>query len=307
MNRYLSSHGVAAALCALALSQPGGASAAEVASVGGAATAPAFLSAGNAGSAGEQSLQRRMQWQGVGDDVLATQTGKYAGAEMISGFVLNLLSTWQLPSGAAAQAQGSLTVAQNAANQASAQVQTAARIVQSGSGTTAANNGAGRGANGDTGSGANANANANANASATGGQNVTVNGVSQITQVAGSGNVGSNSTQIEYSNNAAQYAAVSGGSASPSASATNASGTMKAAVAFANGGVTVALQTPAGLATQSIVPGNTQQAGRTAQLLQVAGNNQQVTNQLQLVLQTQQISGAALRQIGVLQALHNVH
>lgn len=279
MNRYLSPHGITIALCALVAGHASGAWAADGLA---AAPPPAFLAAGNAG-------QQTLQWQSVGDDVLATQTGKYAGANMISGFVLNLLSSWQLPNGATALAQGTLKVAQNAASQASAQVQTAARIVEPGNGNHAANNGA------------------NPNASVTGGQNVSVNGVSQVTQVAGDGNIGTNSTQIDYSNNAAQFANIPGGSASPTSSATSADGTMKAGIAFANGGVTVALQTPAGLATQSIVPGNAQQAGTIAQLLQVAGNSQQVANQLQLVLQTQQMSGATLRQIGVLQALHNVH
>jgi hypothetical protein len=281
MNRSLLPHGVAVAvavaLSALALGHASSVWAAD----GTAAALPAFLAAGDAGA-------QTLQWQNIGDDVLATQTGKYAGAQMISGFVLNLLSSWQLPNGASALAQGTLSVAQNAAGQASAQVQTAARIVEPGNSAHAANNGA------------------NPNAMATGGQNVSVNGVSQITQVAGNGNVGTNSTQIDYSNNAAQFANGVGGNASPTASATNASGTMKAGIAFGNGGITVALQTPAGIATQSIVPGNAQQAGSIAQLLQMAGNGQQVANQLQLVLQTSRMSGATLRQIGVLQALHNI-
>jgi len=276
MKRHPSPYRVAAVLCALAGSHAGAAFAAD-----GAPALPAFLAAG---SAAPQTLQ----WQPVDDDVLATQTGKYAGAQMISGFVLNLLSQWHLPNGATALAQGTLSVAQNAANQVSAQVQTAARVVEPGRGTNAANSGA------------------NPNASATGGQNVSVNGVSQITQVAGNSNIGTNSTQIDYSNNAAQFANVMGGSASPSANASNANGTVKAGIAFTNGGVTVGLQTPAGVATQSIVPGNAQQAGTIAQLLQVAGNSQQVANQLQLVLQTQPMSGAMVRQVGVLQALRNV-
>lgn len=287
MNRYLFPHGVVTALGvtalgALAIGHASGAWAADGVAAATTTAPPAFLAAGGAGP-------QTLQWQSVGDDVLATQTGKYAGAQMISGFVLNLLSSWQLPNGASALAQGTLSVARNAASEASAQVQTAARIVEPSNSAHAANNGA------------------NPNASATGGQNVSVNGVSQITQVAGNGNVGTNSTQIDYSNNAAQFANVVGGSASPTSSATNANGTMKAGITFANGGVTVALQTPAGIATQSIVPGNAQQAGSIAQLLQVAGNSQQVANQLQLVLQTQPMSGAMLRQIGVLQALHNAH
>jgi hypothetical protein len=69
--------------------------------------------------------------------------------------------------------------------------------------------------------------------------------------------------------------------------------------------VSVSLQTPAGLASQTIAPGNAQQAGAIAQLLQVAGNNQQVANQLQLSLQTTSMSSAMLRQAGVLKALQN--
>jgi len=42
-----------------------------------------------------------------------------------------------------------------------------------------------------------------------------------------------------------------------------------------------------------------------SQLLQIAGNNQQVANALQLHLQTQQMSASMLRQLGVLQALQN--
>src|ERR1700753_3827294 len=52
--------------------------------------------------------------QMVDDDVLAGQTGKYAGGTMISGFVLNILSQWQLPNGVTALAQGTLGAVQNA-------------------------------------------------------------------------------------------------------------------------------------------------------------------------------------------------
>jgi len=76
-------------------------------------------------------------------------------------------------------------------------------------------------------------------------------------------------------------------------------------VSFGNGSISIALQTPAGLARQTIAPGTSQQAGQIAQLLQIAGNNQQVANSLQLHLQTQQMSASMLRQLGVLQALQN--
>ncbi len=114
-----------------------------------------------------------------------------------------------------------------------------------------------------------------------------------------------NAAKIDFNNTAAQLASFAGGTNSPVANASNSTGTVKAGISFGNGGVTVALQTPAGLATQTIAPGNARQAGAIAQLLQIAGNNQQVANQLQLHLQTQQLTPAMQQQIGVLQALQN--
>jgi hypothetical protein len=145
---------------------------------------------------------------------------------------------------------------------------------------------------------------ANPQASATGGQNVSVNGISQVTQVAGDNNVGVNSAVIDF--NGAQAQPLAGANApSASSSATNAAGTLKASVAFGNGGVSLALQTPAGVATQTVMPGNAQQPGSIAQLVQIAGNAQAVSNQLQLSLRTQPMSGALLREIGALQAMHD--
>ncbi|WP_321948784.1 peptidase C39 [Paraburkholderia sp. J10-1] len=280
MKRNLSQCGIAAAVSALACAFSSGALAAD--GIGLPQPVPAFLSNADAQAPG-------IRCEAVGDDVLAHQTGKYAGSNMISGFVLNLLSQWQLPNGAAAVAQGALAVAQNAANQVSAQVKTYAAVIDPAQGgTTSANSGA------------------NPNATATGGQNVSVNGVSQITQVAGNGNTGANAATISYDNNAPQVANLPGANQS-SASASNASGSIKSGISFGSNGVNVTLQTPAGIATQNVMPGNAQQAGAIAQLLQVAGNNQQVANQLQLSLQTQQMTSQMIRQSGVLQALRNLH
>ncbi|MGF6294022.1 hypothetical protein QFZ98_005883 [Paraburkholderia youngii] len=110
----------------------------------------------------------------VGDDVLATQTGKYAGATMISGFVLNVISQWQLPNGASALAQGSLSAVQNGGGQLTSSVSTFASVT-----------GGAHGHAGDSG--------ANPNAQARGGQSIGVNGVSQVSQVAGDRNSGTNS------------------------------------------------------------------------------------------------------------------
>ncbi|APR37732.1 peptidase C39 [Paraburkholderia sp. SOS3] len=252
------------------------ASTAYAAQADGTAPMPAFLSARD--SARDGGLET-IRWQPVGDDVLASQTGKFANGQMISGFVLNLLSQWNLPNGASAIAQGSLAVAQNAANQMSATVNSTARVV----------NGSGR----DSG--------ADRSAQVDGGQRIAVNGVSQVTQVAGNSNIGMNAAQIDFTGNALPSAS---GNGATRASASNANGTIRAGITFGNGGVSVALQTPAGMATQTIAPGGGQ-AGSIAQMLQIAGNNQQVANQLQLQLQTAQMSSASLRQAGVLQALQN--
>ncbi len=219
----------------------------------------------------------------VDDDVLAHQTGKYAGASMISGFVVNLVSQWHLPNGALAIAQGTLTAATNAANQLDAKVTTLAKVVD----------GHGRPSG------------ANPHAVATGGQSVSVNGISQVTQVAGNNNAGSNAAVIDFNAQNPAPVALPGSTSNSSASATDASGTVKAGVSFGSNGLSLALQTPAGLATQSINPATNQQAGAIAQLLQIAGNRQIVSNQLQILLQTQQMSPAMLRQMGVLQALQS--
>ncbi|NLP62414.1 hypothetical protein [Paraburkholderia sacchari] len=278
MKRNLSQCGIAAGVCALACACSGNACAAESLAATQAAL-PAFLSAG-----GPDAQPVRCEL--VDDDVLAHQTGKYAGSDMISGFVLSVLSQWQLPNGASAVAQGALAVSQNTANKLSASVQTSAHVTDPmAGGTNIGNSGA------------------MPNTSASGGQNVSVNGVSQITQVAGNGNVGSNAATIDYSN-ALQIAGMAGANQT-SAAASNANGTIKAGIAFGGNGINVTLQTPAGMATQNIVPGSAQQAGAIAQLLQVAGNNQQVANQLQLSLQTQQLNAQMIRQAGVLQALRN--
>jgi hypothetical protein len=231
-------------------------------------------------SASSDAEAATLKVQVVGDDVLATQTGKYAGATMISGFVLNVISQWQLPNGVTALAQGTLSAVQNTAGQINSSVSTLASVT-----------GGDRGSNAG-GSGANPNAQAN------GGQGVSVNGVSQITQVAGDHNSGANSALIEFNNNAITS---TGSANTPSALASNSTGSVKAGISFGSNGVNVTLQTPSGLATQTIAPSS----GQIAQLLQIAGNNQQVANSLQLSLQTQQMSASMIRQLGVLQALQN--
>ncbi|WJF91033.1 peptidase C39 [Paraburkholderia bonniea] len=264
MKRHLSSLGLA--FCALAYSQAYATPSADI------NPTPGVLSRHDTAST--------LQWQAVDDDVLAQQTGKYANASMISGFVLTLLSQWQLPNGASATAQGTLSASHNALNQISASVSTQASVM----------NGSG-------------NSGANPLAQTRGAQGISVNGVSQITQVAGDSNFGLNNAEISFSN--AALPSLPGGNNNPNASAANAAGTLRASISFGNGGVSMALQTPAGLATQTIAPSGAQQAGAIAQLLQITGNRQNVVNQLQLSLQTLPVAATMLRQASVLQAMQN--
>ncbi|ACC69974.1 peptidase C39 bacteriocin processing [Paraburkholderia phymatum STM815] len=204
---------------------------------------------------------------------------KGAGGQIIAGFVLNVLSQWQLPNGAKALAQGPLSVARDAANALTANVNTLARVTD------------GHG-----------NPGADPNARPGGRQHIAVNRVLQVTQVAGDRNPGFNTATIDFNNH---RQLVAGGTRAQSAAASNTAGNVKADISLGNGGVTVGRQTPAGIASQTIAPGNAQQAGAIAQLLHIAGNNQQVANQLQISLHTAPISSAMLRQAGVLQALQN--
>ncbi|WP_454872421.1 peptidase C39 [Paraburkholderia xenovorans] len=273
MKQHLTQLGLAICTAMCGLSAISGN--AQAAAGAGAAPAPEFPASHDTGSAA-------VKVQMVDDDVLAGQTGKYAGGTMISGFVLNIISQWQLPNGVTALAQGTLSAARNAAGQVSSSVSTLASVSGGGPGSHA----------GAAGSGADPNAQVN------GGQSISVNGVSQVTQVAGDRNSGINSALIDFNNNASFLA---GAANAPSAAASNSTGSVKAGISFGSNGISVALQTPGGLATQTIAPGN----GQIAQLLQIAGNNQQVANALQLHLQTQQMSAAMIRQSGVLQALQN--
>lgn len=228
--------------------------------------------------------------QPVGDEVLAAQTGKFAGIPSISGFVLNLLSQWQLPNGESVAAAGTLAVSKTA-DGFSAQTSVNAAIRNLVSQTNQAVN---TYVQGQLNNGANG-------ATTTGGENVKVNGVSQVTQVAGYNNIGNNSAVIDFSPGKATPQTYNGAT---SASASGPNG-LAANIAFTANGAVVQLNTPAGIATQTITA-NQNQAANIAQLMKIAGNNQAVTNQLQLHLQTSTLTANQLRVMGVQAALANM-
>lgn len=219
-------------------------------------------------------------WQAaaVGDDVLATATGKYANQNMITGFQLVMTSQLQTSAGGSLYANGVLNVAQNANGNYTA--------------TTSASTGIVAGATGVVSSGLQA---------VTGASNVLVNGVAQITQVAGNGNSALNNAVIQFT------PAVQTGSAGQGASSSQTIlGAMSASVAITAAGVQLQLTTPNGIVSQSIAGGAGSPMNQVMQVVQVAGNGQQALNSLQLNLQTGAITANALRQIGIQNALANM-
>lgn len=216
-----------------------------------------------------------MSWQPVSDDVLAHATGKYMNQNMISGFQLDLISQWQTPSGASLYAAGSVNVQQGSNGY----------TVNTGSQT-----GILPGNNTNYGPGF---------ASAHGGNLIQVNGVGQVTQVAGNGNALQNQTVIDFSPTQGGLGLPSGGTSSTSLDG------MNAQVMVGQSGVNVSLQSPFGSVVQTITSGGGSPMNRIMQVIQVAGNNQQVLNSMLLHLRTDPVTMNALRQVGVNQALTN--
>ncbi|WP_139133437.1 peptidase C39 [Pandoraea sp. ISTKB] len=216
-------------------------------------------------------------WTPVSDEVLSHATGKYAQQNMITGFQLVMQSQWQMPTGASLMATGVLGVTNG-------QVQTGS--------STAIIPGV-------------VNATAPTTQSVTGGANVLMNGVAQITQVAGDANNAMNKAIIQYGPgiSLALLVPVSGSSSSSSNTTV---GNLSASVAISSAGMQLALNTPNGNLGQSIAGGAGGAMNQIMQVVQVAGNAQQVMNTLQLNLQTGALTSAGLRQLGVQNAMANM-
>lgn len=220
-------------------------------------------------------------WQmaAVDDDVLAHATGKYADQNMITGFQLVMQSQWQTPNGANLFATGTLDVSRNSNNTYSA--------------STSANTGILPGVGNAIGSITN---------TVSGATSVLVNGVAQITQVAGNQNSAANTAVIQFAPASTSY----GGAGQGQTSSSTTSGNMSASVAITSAGVQLALTTPFGNVEQSIVGGAGSPINRVMQVVQVAGNAQSAVNTLQLNLQTSPLTANALRQIGISSAMTNM-
>jgi hypothetical protein len=220
-------------------------------------------------------------WTPVSDEVLSHATGKYAQQNMISGFQLVMQSQWQMPTGASLMATGVLGVNQGGVGN---QVQTGA--------TTGIIPGI-------------VNATTPVTQIVSGGASVLVNGVAQVTQVAGNANNALNKATIQFAPGVpmATLIPVSGQGANGSQTTL---GNLSASVAITSAGMQIALNTPNGNLGQSVGGGAGAAMNQIMQVVQVAGNAQQVMNTMQLNLQTSPLTSNALRQVGIQNAMANM-
>lgn len=212
------------------------------------------------------------------DDELAQMRGKYLGSNIVSGFMIEMATRWRNEAGqAAAEARLLASNLHGSTASVATDVHTSVQM------------------------GANALAGGTPNASASGGAAVQVNGVGQVTQVAGSNNAASNATSISLQT--APLATMPGNGQAAS-SATQSGFTAQAQIG--QGGVQVAVTSPMGIASQAVTSGLGGAAGSVTQVAQLAGNAQVITNQLTIQLQMQAMSRQQLAQIGVAQALRAI-
>ncbi|MFJ2991776.1 hypothetical protein [Pandoraea sp. NPDC087047] len=220
-------------------------------------------------------------WKPVSDEVLSHATGKYAQQNMITGFQLVMQSQWQMPTGASLMATGVLGVNQSGSGY---QVQTGT--------STAIIPGV-------------VNATTPVTQMVSGGANVLVNGVAQITQVAGNANNALNKAIIQYGPGVSITLLVPASGQGTTSSQTTV-GNLNASVAITSAGMQLALNTPNGNLGQSIAGGAAGAMNQIMQVVQVAGNAQQVMNTMQLNLQTGALTSAGLRQLGIQNAMANM-
>lgn len=211
------------------------------------------------------------------DDELAQQRGKYLGASVVSGFMVDMATYWRNDAGQAS-AQARLLATNLGSHHPNVAVNTQASVLM----------------------GVDSLSGAAPTATASGGTGVQVNGVGQVTQVAGVNNLASNSTSISIQT--APLPTLPSGSTSAIAAQNGFTAQAQAGM----GGVQVTVSSSMGTASQAVTPGRTGMAGSVMQVAQLAGNAQAITNQLSIQLQVQTMSRQQLAQIGVAQALQSV-
>jgi len=124
-----------------------------------------------------------------------------------------------------------------------------------------------------------------------------VGGASQAVQVAGNSNAAKNSAAVQVTTAALNDYA---GNGATTASYRDANGA-QATVDISNNSVVLQLQTPDGVARQSV---NSANSGNIHQNIQIAANRQAVVNQLQLEVQVRPLTATGLAGQGLLQSLN---
>lgn len=212
----------------------------------------------------------------VDDATLAGISGKYYGANMLVGLRIDVVSSLHAPGQGQAQASGSLLIQRDGSG-FTVQVDTRAQ----------------------TEAGAEAPA---ASGLATGGEQLRVGGIGQISQIAGDRNALSNLTSIRFVSELAGAGEFNGASSSQASA-----GPMTAQIAFADGGLRLDLTGPGALLGQHVQPGRNGADGSLMQIGQLSGNGLHASNQLHLQLATQLMPSLWQGQLGVQQALSGLN
>lgn len=238
-------------------------------SAGVALTAPGFARASAIDDLNEVVASPVMA-ELVADDELAGVRGKYLGASLVSGFVVEMVSRWQNDT-AIATASARVAAANLAAGRAVAHASAnlSARVQRLAPGTVRGNGGVASSA-------------------------VQVAGVGQVTQIAGDGNSASNVSTITTQTAPIQATVAS---STPAPQMAQGNGITASATLAPGGGVSVAIQSAAGSALQNA------QAGSLMQTARITGDAQQVFNLTNITLQVQQLSTRQLTQSSMRDAL----
>lgn len=206
----------------------------------------------------------------VDDATLAGMTGKFFGADMLTGVRIDLVSTLANAQGGSATASGSLYI-RRAGSGYQVRVDSRAEAIEGSAPTPATGNAA----NGVAGIG--------------------VDGIGQITQIAGDDNRMGNLAVIRFGADPAGAGGFNG--------ATNAqarAGDLTARVSFADGGMRIRLSDIGATIHQEVMPG---ESGHIMQVGQIAGNGFTANNSLQLQMMTTAMPILAMQQLGIHQAL----
>lgn len=206
----------------------------------------------------------------VDDATLGRITGKFYGADMLTGVRIDLVSTLSNGQGGTAMAGGSLHVRRTATG---FEVSIDSRADASAGTTPMVGTGH----------------------TATGAEGLQVQGIGQITQIAGDGNRMGNLAIIRVGSDPAAPAGFNG-----QTQAQASSGDLTARVTFTDGGVQLGLTGIGATIRQDVTPG---QSGNIVQMGQIAGNGFTAQNTLQLQMMTTAMPTLSMQHLGIQQVL----